>query len=190
LSSIPQNTVAPFQQQAQQPFATGSTDTSNSTNPFRQSILPNATGASTNSFGSPATPISQQSTNPFAKHSPTPASQPFSAPNSPFSNLSFSTQQQPQPLIAGATGTNPFARLAVSPVSSSPFSAQSTGVSTNVTGSTNPFRQSQFVNQQTGQGWQSGPQGTIGGMHPEQLQTMPVFPRPGQQQQQNTGWQG
>ncbi|KAE9970037.1 hypothetical protein EG328_006503 [Venturia inaequalis] len=39
LSSIPQSTVAPCQQQAQQPFATGSTDASNSTNPFRQSIV-------------------------------------------------------------------------------------------------------------------------------------------------------
>ncbi|TID22732.1 ANTH-domain-containing protein [Venturia nashicola] len=194
LSSIPQNTVAPFQQQAQQPFATGSTDTSNSTNPFRQSMLPSATGASAGSFGSSATPLSQQSTNPFAKLSPSSNNSPFSAPNSQFSNLSLNSQQQPQPLMPAATGTNPFARLTLSPASSlSPFSAQATGVSTNVTGSTNPFRQSQFVNQQTGQGWQSGPQGTIGGMHPEQLQTTPVFPRPGQaqpQQPQNTGWQG
>jgi hypothetical protein len=187
LSSIPQNAIAPFQQQS---FATGSTDTSNSTNPFRQSILPNATGASTNSFSSSATPISQQSTNPFAKSSPTPSNQPFSATTSQFSNLSLNTQQQPQPLMPAVTGTNPFARMTASPASSSPFSATPTGVSTNVTGSTNPFRQSQFVNQQTGQGWQSGPQGTIGGMNPEQLPTMPVFPRPGQQQQQNTGWQG
>jgi hypothetical protein len=189
LSSIPQNTIAPFQQQAQQSFATGSTDTSNSTNPFRQSMLSSPTGGSTTSFGS--SPTSQQSTNPFARHSPAPAGQPFSTPNPQFSNLSPITQQQPQSLMPAATGTNPFARLAASPATSSPFSAQPTGVSTNVTGSTNPFRQSQFVNQQTGQGWQSGPQGTIGGMHPEQLQTMPVFPRPGQpQQQQNTGWQG
>lgn len=194
LSSIPQSTVAPFQQQAQQPFAAGSTDSSNTTNPFRQSMLPGATGASISSFGSSATPLSQQSTNPFAKPSPSSNNSPFSAPSSQFSNLSLNTQQQPQPLMPAATGTNPFARLTSSPASSlSPFSAQSAGVSTNVTGSTNPFRQSQFVNQQTGQGWQSGPQGTIGGMHPEQLQTTPVFPRPGQPQQQqpqNTGWQG
>lgn len=194
LSSIPQSTVAPFQQQGQQPFAAGSLDTSNSTNPFRQSMLPSATGASTGSFGSSATPLSQQSTNPFAKPSPASNSSPFSAPNPQFSQLSLNTQQQPQHLMPAATGTNPFARLTSSPASSlSPFSAHSAGVSTNVTGSTNPFRQSQFVNQQTGQGWQSGPQGTIGGMHPEQLQTMPVFPRPGQpqpQQPQNTGWQG
>lgn len=189
LSSIPQNTIPLFQQQPQQAFAAGSTDP-NSTNPFRQSMLPSATGASPTSFGSSATSLSQQSTNPFARSSPTPSSQPFSAPNTQFSNLGVNTQQ-PQPLMPAATGTNPFARLAASPASSSsPFSSQPTSVSTNVTGSTNPFRQSQFVNQQTGQGWQSGPQGTIGGMNPEQLQTMPIFPRPGQQQQQNTGWQG
>ncbi|KAH0164047.1 hypothetical protein KCU67_g5317, partial [Aureobasidium melanogenum] len=47
-----------------------------------------------------------------------------------------------------------------------------------VTGSTNPFRQSMFVNQQTGQGWQNTPQASMGGW--EQLQTVPVFPRPGQ----------
>ncbi|QDS68877.1 hypothetical protein FKW77_007589 [Venturia effusa] len=194
LSSIPQSTIAPFQQQTQQPFAIGSTDNSNSTNPFRQSMLPSATGASTTSFASSATPLSQQSTNPFAKSSPSSNNSPFSAPTSQFSNLNLNTQQQPQPLMPAATGTNPFARLTSSPASSlSPLSAQSAGVSTNVTGSTNPFRQSQFVNQQTGQGWQSSPQGTIGGMHPDQLQTTPVFPRPGQpplQQMQNTGWQG
>jgi len=50
----------------------------------------------------------------------------------------------------------------------------------NPTGSTNPFRQSAFVNQQTGQGWQAS-QGTMGGL--EQLETIPVFPRPGQPQQ-------
>jgi len=46
------------------------------------------------------------------------------------------------------------------------------------TGSTNPFRQSAFVNQQTGQGWQYSQNATMGGM--ENLDTVPVFPRPGQ----------
>jgi hypothetical protein len=59
------------------------------------------------------------------------------------------------------------------------------------TGSTNPFRQSMFVNQQTGQGWQNAPQATMGGL--EQLPTTQVFPRPGQapaqsQQQQQSPW--
>jgi hypothetical protein len=51
------------------------------------------------------------------------------------------------------------------------------------TGSTNPFRQSAFVNNQTGQGWQNSNAGTIGGMNMDAVPTTNVFPRPGQQQQ-------
>jgi hypothetical protein len=187
LSSIPQNNVAPFQ--PQQPFATGSTlDSPISSNPFRQSMLPNATGTSTNSFGSASTvptSISRQNTNPFAK-SGSPAQSSPAASSSPFAPPNFSQQPPAQPLMPTATGTNPFARAAAP--TSSPFSTPA--LSANPTGSTNPFRQSQFVNQQTGQGWQTGPQGTIGGVNPEQVATMPIFPRPGQpnSQPQQTGW--
>jgi hypothetical protein len=99
---------------------------------------------------------------------------------SPFASMQ---QQQPlQPLQPAPTGTNPFARQ---PSPQSATSAQG-GLTVNATGSTNPFRQSAFVNQQTGQGWQNaGSQGTMGGMSLDQLPTTSVFPRPGQQQHQN-----
>ena len=61
------------------------------------------------------------------------------------------------------------------------------------TGSTNPFRQSAFVNQATGQGWQANPanQGTLGGMSVQNVETVGVFPRPGQPQgQQQMGQMG
>ncbi|KAF2437006.1 ANTH-domain-containing protein [Tothia fuscella] len=193
LSSIPQSSVAPFQPQPQQSYATGSPldATAASSNPFRQSMLPSATGASTSSFSSASTNTNRQSTNPFAKSSspaqgsPATSSSPFAAPN--FSQQQQQPQQQQAPpLMPTATGANPFTRPQAP--TSSPFIPTLT---TNPTGSTNPFRQSQFVNQQTGQGWQTGPQGTIGGMNPEQLQTVSVFPRPGQPSvpsQQPTGW--
>jgi hypothetical protein len=189
LSSIPQSNVAPFQAQPQQSFATGSpVDAAPaSTNPFRQSMLPNATGASTSSFGSAAS--NRLSTNPFAKSS-SPAHGSPATSSSPFAPPNFTQQQQQQqpapPLMPAATGTNPFARPQAP--TSSPFTP---ALTTTPTGSTNPFRQSQFVNQQTGQGWQNSPQGTIGGMTPDQLQTVSVFPRPGQPNppaQQPTGW--
>ena len=85
-----------------------------------------------------------------------------------------------QPLQAQATGTNPFARPTTATNTAAPLQVQATG--------TNPFRQSMFVNQQTGQGWQNAPQATMGGL--EQLETISVFPRPGQPQaqQQQSPW--
>lgn len=155
-----------------------------STNPFRQSMM--LTGQMTG-FGAAASPPQQQqqqSTNPFARSSQSPAQ---SANGTPFANQQ---QQQQQPMQTGGfstppqlqpqpTGTNPFARQ----TAPAPQQPQQTGASPAfltpaVTGSTNPFRQSAFVNQQTGTGWQNASQGTIGGW--EQLDTLPVFPRPGQ----------
>ncbi|KAL8827769.1 MAG: hypothetical protein Q9170_006881 [Blastenia crenularia] len=179
----------------QQQFNTGQQSFSQSTNPFRQATMP--TGASTSSFTtspSVSSPINRQGTNPFARSNPPAAA----APNqgSPFASAppqqapqSYPTQpiqhppqplsqQVSQPLQPQRTGTNPFARnisLLPSQTSAPP------PILPNMTGSTNPFRQSTFVNQQTGQGWQSN-QGSMGGL--EQLQTVPVFPRPGQPQQQ------
>ena len=187
-----------------QPFAPQQTGSSN---PFRQSTMPQSTGASTPSYQhSPpvASPLQHQSTNPFARNmsnqttsqmqnSPF-ASQP-PAQGSPFTspppqlqpNPLFASQPAPQPqqqqqpspnnpITPHRTGTNPFART-TSPPAVSPLAPSQTG--------TNPFRQSVFVNQQTGQNWQAG-QGTMGGF--EQLNTVPVFPRPGQPQQQQGGW--
>ena len=177
-----------------------------SSNPFRQSVMSQPTGASTSSYQNTppvATPLQHQSTNPFARNisnqatgqmqnspfvsQPPTAAQgsPFASPpaqllqqqNTPFTSQPASQPQQLQssntPITPHRTGTNPFARNTTSPPSASPLVPSQTG--------TNPFRQSVFTNQQTGQGWQAG-QGTMGGF--EQLDTVPVFPRPGQQPQQ------
>lgn len=186
--------------------------TTGGSNPFRQSTMP--TGASIPSFTSNPTVSSPQhnpSTNPFARNltgqatgqmqstpfgsQPTGGS-PFTSPppqqpqNTPFTSIPQPQQQQliPQPMSPAKTGTNPFASTNTSPPNTnSPF-APTQPLTATPTGTTNPFRQSTFGNQQTGQGWQAN-QGTMGGF--EQLPTMPVFPRPGQplQQQQGT-WPG
>lgn len=178
------NTVQPpAQLQAQQ------------TNPFRQSMMPTGAQGVQSSIDNTGG-LQRQSTNPFAKHaSPQMPSfqqqqsipedgmpQSFPQSSSPFGQQ----QQQPQqtglqPLQAQATGTNPFARPQPPSNTASPLQVQATG--------TNPFRQSMFVNQQTGQGWQNAPQATMGGL--EQMDTISVFPRPGQpqqQQQQQSPW--
>ncbi|CAG9936577.1 unnamed protein product [Clonostachys rosea f. rosea IK726] len=192
LGTIPQNTVANFPQNqpglqpqpmaqpaALQPIPTGQ----QSTNPFRQSMLPQQTGIQSNmsptlsspgsGAGTPA--LQRQSTNPFARSSPQPQFQP---------------QQQAAPLVAAPTGTNPFARNAVPapqpqeqqrPVTAG--GALSGGLMPQPTGVTNPFRQSQFVNHATGLGWQHNQQPIGGGI--DQLATQQVFPRPLQQ----TPWQ-
>ncbi|KAE8354001.1 ANTH domain-containing protein [Aspergillus coremiiformis] len=171
IAPIPQDNGGPFSPQ-QQPMSSAQLQPQ-STNPFRQSMLmstPTGTGLSTSQ-------LNRQSTNPFARR--------LSSVNPPQFNggtppTPQAPQQSAQPLQPQRTGTNPFAR------SSSVPPQQSQGLQPpapaplrpNPTGSTNPFRQSAFVNQQTGQGWQvSGQQGTMGGY--EQLETVPVFPRPG-----------
>lgn len=163
-----------------------------STNPFRQSMMATDSG-----FGALAQPQQQaqqplhrQATNPFAKS--TLQSLPENGPSPP------PTQQQqktaspfapqpghhPQPLQPQQTGTNPFARN-VTP-SQQPAASTTSPLQVQPTGSTNPFRQSMFVNQQTGQGWQHSQQTTMGGL--ESLETVPVFPRPGQTSQQQSPW--
>ncbi|EOA81272.1 uncharacterized protein SETTUDRAFT_98837 [Exserohilum turcica Et28A] len=167
MPSIPQNGMPDFSQQPQlQPqmqvptIAESLQPQQTSTNPFRQSMLPGSpTGASS---------LNRASTNPFAKHNtgfPQQSQSPVNSP--PFSmpavqESPFAQQQQPlQPLQPTPTGTNPFARQPSPQGGLLPPG----GLSVNVTGSTNPFRQSAFVNQQTGQGWQNaGGQGTLGGI--------------------------
>ena len=205
LSSIPQELPASFTQQQQsfstgqqpqelpaslpqqqQPSSTG--QQSQATNPFRQSTM--ATGTPNSSpftGGSPdRSHSSRQSTNPFAKNissqftGQTQATS-FTGQSSPFSSPPPIQAAQPpsaQPLQSMRTGTNPFARNVSPPQAQQPTAPQ---LAPNPTGSTNPFRQSMFINQQTGQGWQQSQQATLGGL--EQLDTVPVFPRPGQQQQ-------
>jgi len=144
LSSIPQNSASTFQPQSN----LSPTDGPASTNPFRQSMLPSAaTGASPSPFAPMQTGLTNnnnntlsppQNTNPFAKPQHTPS------PPNVMNNSPFGQPAPAQPLMPAATGTNPFAR----PLGTgSPAGNGSAGVSTNVTGSTNPFRQSQFVNQ-------------------------------------------
>lgn len=176
-----------------------------SSNPFRQSVMPQPTGASNSSYQNAppiASPLQHQSTNPFARNisnqstgqfqnspfasQPTAQGSPFSSPPSQSQqNSPFTIQPAPQAqqqsssnnlITPHRTGTNPFAHT-VSPPTASPLVQSQTG--------TNPFRQSAFVNQQTGQSWQAG-QGTMGGF--EQLDTVPIFPRPGQPQQQQGAW--
>lgn len=168
LSAIPQDGVASFQQQQQ--VQTGQQRPSN---PFRQSMLPPENNPSPQSaFGSPTTTISltRQHTNPFAKHV-SPQGQQFSGGGtSQFPSPAPQPLLQQQPIQSQRTGTNPFARnpptttQTLQPPTAAPLRP-------NVTGSTNPFRQSALVNM-------SGQQGTIGGL--ETLETVPVFPRPGQ----------
>ena len=202
LSSIPQNGVAdlsqmqqqqppPPPQQVQSPAQLQPQQTS--TNPFRQSMMP--TGAppsqSPQSFAAPtqspqpfAAPT-RSSTNPFSK-------QPTGTAPSTFGQDSFmDPQPQPQhsstfpqdtsgfspgPLQAQRTGTNPFAKNRSPPL---PDSGVASPLSVNVTGSTNPFRQSHFVNQDTGQGWQHSAQGTFSGFDLNNVPTQEIFPRPG-----------
>ncbi|KAH1494461.1 hypothetical protein LV164_002106 [Aspergillus fumigatus] len=170
LSPIPQSGVASFSQQQQPALGVQQQPQQQSTNPFRQSMLMSTpTGTAV-----PASPLSRQNTNPFARR--------LSTVNPQVSSGPTEGTQSPaqQPLRPHRTGTNPFAR------SSSVPPQQSQGLQPpaaaplrpNPTGSTNPFRQSAFVNQQTGQGWHvGGQQGTMGGL--EKLETVPVFPRPG-----------
>ncbi|KIX95897.1 uncharacterized protein Z520_08152 [Fonsecaea multimorphosa CBS 102226] len=182
LSPIPQNGVASFQSQAFSPAQPSPIQPQQtSTNPFRQSTMP--TGSTQFSPVSPPAPV-RSATNPFAKHTTGAISnndhtagsihdQTTLSPVSPDpafpSNPSFLSS--PPPLQPQRTGTNPFAKNRPT----TPGGA----VTTNVTGSTNPFRQSAFVNQQTGQGWQHNNQGTLLGFDVNNVDTVPVFPRPG-----------
>jgi hypothetical protein len=184
LSSIPQNGLPDFQSQAlPTPQQAQLQPQPTSTNPFRQSTM--NTGVTQFSPVSPAAPV-RSSTNPFAKHSTGIITS--NAPNggmvhdqTTFSPTQVSPQQtfpstpsflnSPPPLQPQRTGTNPFAKNRPT--------TPGGPVTTNVTGSTNPFRQSAFVNQQTGQGWQHGNQGTFSGFDVNNVDTVPVFPRPG-----------
>jgi hypothetical protein len=186
-----------FPQDVQQPFGNTTMQAPaqlqpQQTNPFRQSMMPTGAMGAQNNVDSTGG-IQRQNTNPFAKHTQpqmsafqqqsipedgVPQAYPQSA--SPFAQQQQQQQTGLQPLQAQVTGTNPFARPQPASNTAAPLQVQATG--------TNPFRQSMFVNQQTGQGWQNAPQATMGGL--EHLETISVFPRPGQPQpqQQQSPW--
>jgi phosphatidylinositol-binding clathrin assembly protein len=190
LQVVPQSAVASFQSPDQSfPPGIPNGPSIQSTNPFRQSMLASSTtGTSISSFGSSASsPFGSQptGTNPFARPTSSilPPGQSFTSspfnPSSapPFSPVVQSPMQPPNHIVPQATGsTNPFAKA---PASQAPNPFSAAPVSSNPTGSTNPFRQSAFVNQNTGVGWQNTAQGTIGGTLSNQVDTVPVFPRPG-----------
>ncbi|OIW24016.1 ANTH-domain-containing protein [Coniochaeta ligniaria NRRL 30616] len=197
LSPIQQNTPATFQTASPTGFQTLQTP-QQTTNPFRQSMM--MTGQMTGQPISPTTtpfqaaPLQRQATNPFARTSP-PATQTFNSPAPATGNTPFQTQspvpQQPLPLQAMPTGTNPFAKNFGQPLAQQPQQQQAdqqpmatgAGLVPQPTGTTNPFRQGAFVNHNTGMGWQNHQQPIGGGL--DQLETVPVFPRPAQQ----TPWQ-
>jgi len=168
---MPQNQMP---QQQLGPMQTGAQPT---TNPFRQSMMASPIAMQGPSFtpSPPITALTRQSTNPFAK-STAPPVQAFSPP--PNQQYQQQPQQTPSPLKSMATGTNPFAKNLA--MNSSPRPQTSAGLMPQPTGSTNPFRQSQFVNTATGTGWQHNQQPMGGGL--DSLETVPVFPRPAQQQ--------
>ncbi|KAH7327232.1 ANTH domain-containing protein [Rhexocercosporidium sp. MPI-PUGE-AT-0058] len=193
LSSIPQESPASFQQQQQQQMPQqqmlGNMQTgAQQTNPFRQSMMANPTGMPNPSFQTspPITsPVTHQSTNPFAK-SISPVGQPFSPPpDQQFQQQQIQQQQTAAQIRPMAAGTNPFAKnIAMNNLGQRPQTSggpQTTGgLLPQPTGSTNPFRQSQFVNTATGSAWQHNQQPMGGGL--DNLETVPVFPRPAQQQ--------
>jgi hypothetical protein len=212
LSSIPQDAAASFQPAPQQqgsmqtvavqttnPFRqsmiANQTGLGGSFSPPNNSFSPPTTA-----FSPPATGLQRQSTNPFAKSSSPQGIQPFSPPteqnqfqqsqypqSAPLPQVGFQQPQQPQqqeqqqaPLRSMTTGTNPFAKNIAMNAPPSQRPQTSGGLVPQPTGSTNPFRQSQFVNTATGQGWQNNQQPIGGGL--DHLETLPVFPRPAQQQ--------
>jgi hypothetical protein len=183
LSPISQSTPSQFPQPGiQQPQQTGFLPNpiqQQVTNPFRASMMMNANMQ--NLMGQqqqqpqmglqPQQSLSPQNTNPFAKPSHA-ATFPLTAPQQ---------SQTPPQLQSQPTGTNPFARPQPSSSLSTGSAQSAPGLMPQPTGSTNPFRQSQFVNTATGTPWQQQNQIPIGGGL-DQLETIPVFPRPAQQQ--------
>ncbi|KAI9862420.1 MAG: hypothetical protein M1824_001413 [Vezdaea acicularis] len=199
LSSIPQNGIASFDNnkflpQTQMASGSPTLGQQQTTNPFRQSMMSSNTGSTNSSFSStPTSTAAPRGTNPFAKMQTTGQSTATSySTSSPITSMSpqsmpqVAPQQLTQELRSGATATNPFARQTSPPQAAMPFPQPS--VTANPTGSTNPFRQSQLPGAaQATSGWQPG-QPTLGGY--EQLPTVPIFPRPQEQQGQQQGGQG
>lgn len=179
LSQVPQGTAVSFPNQGTPSFSPVNTNPPPTTNPFRMSMMISSQtpsqGYQTTSSQS-ISPIVAQSTNPFARQSPVQQQQSFAPP----SNQAF---QQPQqnltPMRSASTGTNPFAK---DQNTAAQQSAANGLLTAQPTGNTNPFRQSAFINTATGSGWQNNQQAIIGGQPTGSIETVPVFPRPAQQQ--------
>ena len=175
LGTIPQDAVASFQQAM--PTGAPGLAAPQTTNPFRASMLINQQVTSPiqpNSLSTPTSPASNRlSTNPFALAQQTGGAFPMQKAQQPTA----------APLQPMATGTNPFAKNVqpIQPIQQQPqqTGANPGGLVPQATGTTNPFRQSTFVNHNTGMGWQHNQMPIGGGL--DQIQTIPVFPRPAQQ---------
>ncbi|KAI6246756.1 hypothetical protein HI914_04751 [Erysiphe necator] len=152
------------------------------TNPFRQSIkLPNiqpVSGLPQNSL-SPISPSSSRlSTNPFAMS--------FNAPSHPFSPPPDQNYQQIQqsPMAPSinpvASGTNPFANSGAPNSINSGFSEKALTGQSHPSGNTNPFRQTNLISNPSALDWHNKQQPIGGGL--DNLETIPVFPRPMQPQ--------
>jgi hypothetical protein len=208
LSSIPQSSVAsfagqqfpvnatevhstnPFRQSMLMGSATGTSNSSFASGTTLNTAI--SSQASTNPFAKSSTPSTPQQLGPFSAPSPQAGSYPFSpvgsqpspfGPMTPGVQMMQNASQMPQAGSMAGTGTNPFATGGPSPFGQAQAAGQGqfaqAPVVSQATGSTNPFRQSSFVNPTTGAGWQNSGQGTIGGMASNQVETVPVFPRPG-----------
>ncbi|KAI9743619.1 MAG: hypothetical protein M1818_002935 [Claussenomyces sp. TS43310] len=176
LSAIPQDNPAAISSQHTQSFHPISPLQQQSTNPFRMSMMASSQlpeqGFQSSASPPNITPVAPQSTNPFARSIPTHQTPSFPPP----SNQQFQQQTNQQMTITKATptGTNPFAKDQGLPTQQPAATGQ---LMSQPTGSTNPFRQSAFINTTTGSGWQTNQQGFL-----DHVETVPVFPRPAQQQ--------
>ncbi len=177
-----------------------------STNPFRQSMMPtqntglsNQQGSFGGGPGSVTSPLTRQSTNPFSKPLP---SQPaeatafrsqspsgldssgsafISSPNQAFQPTAMQDLSSQQ---TGSRSTNPFSQALAPPPPPQQASLMQPAVNAlapqSTGASTNPFRQSMMpTGGASTSPWASqggSQQGTIGGL--EHLPTVPVFPRP------------
>lgn len=167
----------------------------NSTIHQPNSTIPFSVQAPTTTSSFPQLPAA--TINPIFSTAPT-TSSPFPLPPTQIQQqassfpLLSSHQQQQQPIQRQNTGTNPFARSnTISHHSPPPIPSQSLAplVPHHTGGNTNPFRQSQFPTPPSPWQMGKGDQVTLGGL--EKLETVPVFPRPGTQQEQGVhggGW--
>lgn len=169
-----------IQQDAVSSYPTGATGQSlgapQTTNPFRASMMlgQQPTGQPSTLSAPAGSNPNRLSTNPFAQQQV--ASQPT---GSLFPQQQQQQQQQPAPLQPMPTGTNPFAKTSPPPQGSPAGTSMPASLAPQPTGATNPFRQSTFVNHNTGMGWQHSQMPMGGGL--DQAPTIPVFPRPAQQ---------
>ncbi|KAI1001710.1 hypothetical protein K3495_g6491 [Podosphaera aphanis] len=180
LPTIIQGSAANFRPQPSQQVATQN-NVLQTTNPFRQSMQ---MSSSTGIIASPyppashiTSPANRQSTNPFSKIPVNPSQDWL-----PSSGLGLQQEHNApvmNPIQSTSTGTNPFAKPTITNAIGSDQKSQTGMILPQPTGGTNPFRQLNQNSSTAIPGWQ-GNQTPIGGGL-DNLETIPVFPRPIQQ---------